>query len=216
MSRTACRVLAGLVPAFLLLAACGGGGGGGDGTPSVTLIAAPEYDGLASTTGMVSFRPETAAPTTGDLEATYGPGYETRQLFAFHLGPLPAGVRVVRAELRLWQGVVEGAPYEKNGNVIVDHVDYIPDPGPNTYDGQDLSRDIGTLSTSAALGLRTLVVTEAVRADLVAGRPWSQFRLRFWQPIVLPIIDHANDYVRFVTAEGRVAGDLPTLVIFHE
>jgi hypothetical protein len=201
----------------LLLACCGGGGGGGGDEPLYTAFhAAPEYDGVALSSGSVFFRPEEAFIFTGDLEGSYSPGYRGRQVFAFHLGTPPVGVRVLRAELRLYQAVVEGSPFEKNGDVVVDHVDYVRDPGPDTYDGQNLTRNVGTLSEGPALGLRTLDVTEAVRDDLAAGRPWSQFRTRFWQPIVLPILDHVNDYMRFTLAEGHPSGELPTLVVFYE
>ena len=206
-----------LLTILVLAVACGGGGGGGDAEPlSITVIAAPEYDGVTSSTGFIAFRPETSGGLTGDLEASFSPGFQMRQVFAFHLGGLPAGARVVRAELHLWQERAVGAPYDKNGNVIVDHVDYIPDPGPDTYDGQNLTRDIGTLSTSASIGRRSLDVTEAVRGDLTAGRPWSQFRLRFFSPIILPYIDHANDYVEFTDAEAYGGGEQPLLRVYYE
>jgi hypothetical protein len=217
VSHTLRHALLVLVAAVPALTGCGGGGGGG-GTevPSLTVIAAPEYDGVTSSGGFIAFRPEISSGLTGDLEDSFSPGFEMRQFFAFHLGALPAGARVVRAVLRLSQERVEGAPYDKNGNVVVDHVDYIPDPGPDTYDGQNLTRDIGTLSTSASLGRRSLVVTEAVRADLTAGRPWSQFHVRFYTPVILPYIDHVNDFVEFTDAEAYGGGEQPTLQIFYE
>jgi len=211
--RHALLVLVAGVPA---LTGCGGGGGGAPETPSLTVIAAPEYDGVTSSGGFIAFRPETSAGLTGDLEESFHPGYKMRQIFAFHVGALPAGARVVRAVLRLSQERVEGAPYDKNGDVVVDHVDYIPDPGPDTYDGQNLTRDVGTLSSSASLGRRSLDVTMAVRNDLSAGRPWSQFRLRFYTPLILPYIDHANDYVVFTDAESYGGGEKPMLQIFYE
>lgn len=201
-----------VLPASL---ACGGGGGGG-GAPSVTIYSAAALDGVAFSTGSVLFRPEESMALTGDLEESYFPGFRARQLYAFNLGTVPAGVTVTRAELHLYQSHAVGSPYDKNGDVIVDHVDYIPDPGPDSYDGQDLTRSIGTLSTSATIGRRVLDVTSAVRDDLTAGRPWSQFRLRFWSPIVLPLIDHANDYVRFVDGEAYGGYELPALVITYE
>ena len=211
------RVLIVALPILLVLAGCGGGGGGGGADlQRLTVIAAPEYDGMADTTGLVSFLPGTAFSCAGDLEGTYGPGYLVRQLFAFHVGALPVGARILRAELRLYQVDVEGSPYAKRGDVIVDHVDYIPDPGPDTYDGQNLTRDIGTLSFSPETGLRTLDVTEAIRADVLADRPWSQYRLRFWSAIILPILDHQNDYAQFEHAEGVSGGEVPVLEVVYE
>jgi len=198
-----------------LLLACGGGGGGGGTTPSLTIYSAAELDGTAYSSGNVVFSPSAAFMFTGDLEESYFPGYMGRQLYAFNVGGLPAGAGVVRAELHLNQFDVEGSPYAKLGNVVVDHVDYIPDPGPDSYDGQNLSRNIGTLSVSPATGARVLDVTTAVRDDLAAGRPWSQFRLRFYSP-VLPVIDLVNDYVRFVDGEALGGRERPSLVVEYQ
>jgi len=200
------------------LTACGGSGGGGVGVvgfDAETLVVPshPDVDGVVDVSGFLAFRPAECFSYTGDLEASYRPGYYARQLFAFSLGGLPHGARILSAELRLYQASVEGSPYEKDGDVIVDHVNYVGDPGPETYDGQTLTRWVGTLSTDPTLEVKTLQFGDCLRADWAAGREWSQYRLRFHSDVIVPIIDHVNDYVRFTDGEGGAGGPGPVLVI---
>ena len=228
MDRTRARIRAYVSSASLLalltLTACGGGGGGGDGIrrdlyfPAETAVleSDPNLDGVVDYGGYYEPRAEGWAAHTGDLEETIRPGYDSRQLYAFFLGPVPVGARVFRAELRLYQVEVEGNPYRKNGNVVVDHVDYVADPGLASYDHQDLERRIGTLSTNAFLEVKTLDVTDAVRADVEARRTWAQFRLRFWKEVHHPILDLVNDYVCFTDAEGLAGGPRPELVVTYQ
>ena len=197
--------------------ACGGGGGDGPSTTTVTLVADPAYDGRVSS-GFIAFSPTSAIPWTGDMGASFHPTYFSRQLYAFDLSPLPVGARIVRATLRIYQADTMGTPYVKNGDVVVDHVNYFPDPGPDSYDGQNLQRDIGTLSTSPSLGWRSLDVTGRVANDFEGGRLWSQYRLRFWaERVVAP--DDVNDCAYFSDAETSaigVHGEQPQLVVEYE
>lgn len=212
MYRTRASTFGVCLLALLLLSACGGGGGG-DSSQILTLESQADLDGVVDVSGFLSFDPRTSSGYTGDLEASFRPGYYGRQLFAFPLGTPADGIHVISATLRLYQGEVEGDPYGKNGVVVVDHVNYVPDPGADSYDGQTLERHIGTLSTNPFLEVKTVDVTEAVRADVAAGRTHAQFRLRFHNEIHLPIVDSVNDYVRFTDAEGRDSEPTPELVI---
>lgn len=219
------RVTTPLVPLLglasaLLLVACGGGGGVDDDVDllveSVTLPSVAEFDGVVDVSGFLTFNPSACFSYTGDLEESYRPGYEGRQLYAFPLSPIPDGARIERAELQLHQRTVVGDPYGKNGVVVVDHVDYMPSPGPDSYDGQTLARAVGTLSTDEVLEVKTLDVTGCVTSCRDAAIGWAQFRLRFDSPVVLPILDHVNDYVRFTDAEGASAATRPQLVVWYQ
>lgn len=117
-------------------------------------------------------------PIVGDFE-DFGLNRREREFYSFDLVPLPPAVTVSSAVLRLFQAVVAGSPYVALGDVIVDHLDY-----QDFLDGTDfllapLQANIGRLSVDAAIEYKTLDVTAAVRDDLAAGRPHSQFRLRF-------------------------------------
>lgn len=204
------------IAAALLLLACGGGGGGDDGgnTTTVRILADPDLDGFVSNAGYVDFNPSSAFPCTGDRDATMHSGYMSRQLYAFHIGGLEAS-RIVRATLRLYQDVVVGNPYGSWGDVVVDHVDYIDDPGLPTYNDQELIRRFGVLSVSPNLGARTLDVTGLVVRNLGEGSLYSQFRIRFWHD--LPgFHDDVNDYAQFAYAENPNSDKVPLLIVEYE
>ena len=204
--------------AVSLLAAFACGGGGGPSTTTVALYADPEMDGVVDVSGFIAFSPSRGVPTTGDYGASFRPDYFARQLYAFYLGPVPRSARIVRATLRIYQAHVVGEPYAKNGDVVVDLVDYFAEPGAESYDGQTLERDIGTLSTSPSLGWRSLDVTSQVAGNLAAGALWSQYRLRFWAFRSVPP-DDENDFVYFTDAEDSGVGwngEPPELVVEYE
>ena len=207
--------------AALFLSGCGGAASllddlAGTRSETIEVVSEPTLDGRVATSGFLSFSPSTSVAFTGDMGDTYAPTYRSRQIFAFSMAALPAGARITSATLRVHQSHSFGTPYPKLGNVVVDLVDYVGDPGPQTYDEQTLVRNIGTISTSPALGLRTLDVTGSVESVLVAGSAWSQFRLRFYTP-GFSIVDDINDYVRFADAEDSFdTHNPPTLIIEYE
>lgn len=208
------------VLATLPLLGCGGGGSGSNTpavTESITLNSDPDRDGRVSISGIVDFSAAVFNAYTGDRGADVAPSYVCRQLYAFDLGDVPAGARIVRATLRLYQARVVGNPYSDRGDVIVDHVDYVGDPGLDSYDGQDLSRNIGTISTTADEGYKTLDVTAHVAWNQTAGDSWSQFRLRFWRSGLM-ITDGENDYANFIDGENDdwIASGPPELVVVYE
>lgn len=203
--------------AALILVACGGGGGGGGDSTSRTIVlrSVRTLDGMVYSFGKVAF--VGLVPYTGDWGAVYTPTTRSRQLFAFSLEDLPPGARLTGAILQIDQIDVLGEPFAKLGDVVVDHVDYFATPGPDSYDGQNLQRRIGTLSTSAGLGVRSVDVTAQVANDWDAGRLWSQFRLRFYSELAV-FVDDENDLVRFADAEllGTGTGEAPALVVTYE
>ena len=79
----------------------------------------------------------------------------------------------------MFQESVEGDPYTELGRLLADHVDIGGVLSESDFDSPALTLDIGTLSTDTTLEYKTLDVTEAVKADALAGRGASAFRLRF-------------------------------------
>jgi hypothetical protein len=122
----------------------------------------------------------TGTPIAGDLDAVpiaTGNGY--RVFYSFDLTALPPGGTIGSATLRLYQESVQGNPYGELGNVVVDHLDYGAALDSADFDAPALTSNIGTLSSNANLEYKSLVVTSRVLADIAAGRPRSQFRIRF-------------------------------------
>lgn len=209
--RTACILILG----GLLLASCGGGGGGGGGTQTVAVPSLASLDGYLREDGGGGWywEPGYLSPLTGEV---YGGGdyVEHRQFYTFEHPALPAGASIVRATLRLYQSAVVGDPFGTLGDVIVDQVHFDESTSSSDFDGNTFNREIGVVSTDAALGYRDTIVTSAVRIDHEAGRPRSQFRLRVDMP-TFGIADAASDWVRFTDAEGG-AGDTehpPVLIL---
>ena len=117
-------------------------------------------------------------PLVGDFDAV-NPGAGYRQLYSFDLSTIPGGATLVTVNLRLYQAGVSGDPYGELGDVIVDHVAYGSALDGSDYAGGTLSASIGTLSTTSDVEYKNLDVTDELVADLAAGRPRSQFRIRF-------------------------------------
>ena len=64
--------------------------------------------------------------------------------------------------------------------------------------------------------MKSVDVTSSVAADVAAGRAYSQYRLRFYQEVILPILDHENDFVRFIDGEGTGGSVAPRLVVRYQ
>lgn len=112
----------------------------------------------------------------------------------FDLPSLPEDVEgLTSAVISVDQTYVGGAPYGALpglGEVEVHDVEY-----ETHFDANDvpLLGDVGVLSTNATLETKVLDVTEAVRDDVEAGNPTTQFRLRF------PVGTNSNDVLDRVT-----------------
>lgn len=186
----------------LPLAACGAAGGMSTaGYMYASLPSEPTLDGRVGVGGHVDLDGDPFVAYTGDRGGDIAPSYVSRQIYAFDVSRIPSGATIVSATLRLYQAHVEGNPYVNLGDVVVDHVDYVGRVGPDTYDGQSIARNIGTLSDSATEGYKALDVTARVANDLAAGRTWSQYRLRFYTP-GFALYDDENDYANFVDGEN--------------
>jgi hypothetical protein len=164
MSRATLALLSPLLPA------CGGGDGGGD--IVVNLLGITPREGFLSSTGGTATAVD---PFVGDnLLDTALRGFRS-----FDITPLPAGANIVSAVLQVNRSSVLGSPYANLGNVPVDRVDQGPSLDASDFAAASLSFNIGTLSTSPALGLRQPDVTARLIDDLANGRLRSEYRLRF-------------------------------------
>jgi hypothetical protein len=155
------------------------------------------------------------SPRTGDDEEFLA-GSSARQFFSFSFSSIPTSIAVKQAIMRLYQApqaLQAGTPFNDLGNVIVEHVDYESslDSAAGDYDG-GLLASLGTFSTSATAGYRTLDVTTRVNSD-IAMRGRSQYRLRF-SPLEINN-DFDSDYVQYTDAEDSccTANRPPQLVI---
>lgn len=185
---------------FLVPCGCGGGGGGDEGPPTTELIAfsMPAEDGFVRDTDDY-WLTGSGMSLTGDRGAVE-PGADYRQIFCFSLAVIPPDAVIVRATFRAYQHSVQGNPYGKLGDLVVERVEF--PVGTASY--ADHSRGFaGTLSTSPAEGPRTLDVTAAVRDALDSGWPRFQLRLRFYSTVA-GFPDDVTDYVSFVDGEISV------------
>ncbi len=197
----------------LVLAVAGcGGSGGGHGT-TIALLSDPAVDGFATGGGGSSV----GFVLVGDEVLNDG----IRGLYRFSLATLPAGASVSAATLKVNQFESStGTPYDAAlglGNLSVESVDIglgldvLLDP--DDYATAAFSAVPGSLSSSAALGSKSINVTAAVQADLAAGRLNSDFRVRF---TVETNGDGSEDQVKLTSgSDNGGTGVFPTLVITY-
>jgi hypothetical protein len=164
-------------------------------------------EGSIDATGFESI----AALTVGDTEGLMATG-PFRSFVTFSLAQIPAGATVTEATLRLRQGAVFGTPYAL-GTVVAEHVTFaLPGPAAADFASAAVSPGFDTVSTDAALVVRAVDVRARVLLDLAAGRPRSQFRLRFTP--VEANGDAASDAAAFEdSANDLGTGDPPTLTV---
>jgi hypothetical protein len=105
-------------------------------------------------------------------------GTAVRGQIGFDLTGLPQGITVQGATLTAYQCAVNGDPIGNLGDVIVRHMSY-PVPFDTTvFFKTALDSTVDTLSTSDALGPRSIIVTSSVVSDLGANRTASQYQLQ--------------------------------------
>ena len=168
---------------LLLLSACllacggGGGGGGGDdpGPATMDQIVGPTPSRTGTVQGnnvvLVGFENMFAGDTAANVGA--------RMFYSFPLEPLPAPNEIVRVVYEDAQTGFQGAPFETLGDLVVLQTDIGPSLQASDYEGPLFSVVLGTLSTSAAPGPRTLDLTAWTRSLLEAGADRLEFMIRF-------------------------------------
>jgi len=95
----------------------------------------------------------------------------------------------------------------------VDHVVYGTVLEAGAYTRMPLATGIGTLSSDASLGPRSLDVTTRVQNDLASGHPQTQYRLRF--PIETDG-DATSDFCDFYGASTADVSLRPVLVVTYQ
>jgi DNA-binding beta-propeller fold protein YncE len=172
-------------------------------------------DGFARSDGTAS---ASGSPATGDKDASYSVDVGWRQLYSFDIASIPVSSTIISAILRLYQCDVSGLPYTSLGDVVVDHVNYgaVFDPFGTAYNSATVAFNIGTLSTNASLGYRSMDVMARIQNDLAVSRARSQYRLKFF-PIDTNF-DFMDDFAQFTDAEdslcdGSITNQPPQLAI---
>lgn len=216
-----------VVASSLATGSCGGGGGGDGSDATVTLP--PIYsDGALD--GRINYHVPTGSdfivqanlpPLVGDHDCVgaVDNGYGYRSFLCYPLGSIPAGANVTRATLRVWQTQVTSGggahdPYDHLGDLSLHHIALT---NGTSLTGPDCTKapeaDMGILSTDASLGVKSRDVTSAVRADLLAGRTYSHFRIQF--TVTDSDSDHWCEAVSLSDGEGNGGSDLPELVVTY-
>ena len=112
----------------------------------------------------------------GDGRGSFGGWY--RSLVSFDVSSLK-GPDIASVTLFVYQSSVVGSLYATGGNIVVDLVDYGP-----TLDEEDwcvpaTASDIGSISSNAARGFKSLNVTSSLAFVLDQGNDLLQFRFQF-------------------------------------
>lgn len=166
----------------LSAALCAGscGGGGSPKTPvTVTLVATPQLTGPVDSSGVVQNAVGSSDLRVGDSDGASGEP-KVRGFVSFDLSGIPLGARILDATLTLTQESTFSMPYPNLGSVVVDQVVYGGTLDAGAYSRSfPVNQAFATLSTSAALGPRTVSATIPVQGDIDSLRTRAQFRVRF-------------------------------------
>jgi hypothetical protein len=146
---------------------------------TVTVQSDPTLDGFQANNGNGSTTEEIYVGN-GELVEPDGE-LVARGFMSFDLSDIPQGAAVEGIELRFYQGAIEGDPYGKLGNLLLEHVVYGDQLDANAFSTPALN--------SAALAKQTSpnswyvladdAIAEWVANDLASGRSRTQLRLRF-------------------------------------
>lgn len=195
----------------LLLASCGGGGGG-DPPPVVwdelemDVYSVAARDGFVRSDGIAHAAAGSAA--AGDVDDA-GNGTCMVMLYSFDTSTLPDEAVIDLASLNVFKAGVVGTPFADLGDLLVDHVEIGAELDPTDYDQHTLEAAIGTLASPFPQDFMAVDVTDQVRADRVAGRRYSEFRVRF---AVASDADGESDHVLLNDAENSRGNGIVPLI----
>jgi len=194
--------------AAVLLAACGGGGGSAP-TYELTFGSVAGLDGIVEADGTV-YEDDAYGISCGQIDLNVG----VRGFVVFDITGLPVDATIVAATLTLRQFQISGSPYAKLGGAIVlDRIDIGAVLDAGDYSSVAYESGFGTLSTSEALGTRSLEVGPQVQADRTAGHDLSSYRLRF---VIEADGTVSADYANFNSQENPDgSGVTPTLTVYY-
>jgi len=154
-------------------------GTGGPGT--VTSQSDAELDGYCSNDGSCSRRQDVLVGN-GEFSSNVGE-LVWRGLMSFDISDIPAGATIDGVELRFYQAKVDGDPYGKLGNLVLEHVDYGSRLSNEAYNTPTLASAVLPAQSSPGTWyiLSDPALSSWVQDDLNSGRPQFQLRLRWMQ-----------------------------------
>jgi hypothetical protein len=178
-------------------------------TPSVltgksVLDAVSELDGYRNSTG--------TGKKLSEIRSGMGPGFVSRGFVSFAIGSIPPQSSIQSAMLRLYQVRVEGSPFQKGGDLLLDHLSYGTTLDESDYATPAFTYSFAVLSDSAAVEYKEVDVTLQVRDDFRNAKPASQFRLHFETELANE--DDDFDFVYFESGENFFGtGYTPELIV---
>jgi hypothetical protein len=147
------------------------------------------------------------ANPTGELVA--------RGFMSFDLSGIPAGATIESAELRFYQKEIQGNPYEKLGNLVLEHVYYGASFDDSAYSTPALSAAVLDMETlpQAWYILSDPTIVTWVQSSLQTGLSHQQFRLQFSQETDG---DGQEDWIA-IQGGGGILGsrDAPQLIVTY-
>jgi hypothetical protein len=139
----------------------------------------------------------------------------SRGFLSFDLAEVPAGATIEGVELRFYQQTIEGEPYEKLGNLMLEQIDYGSSLDPGAYDLPALdSAVLARLpSPNSWYVLSDPAITSWVQSTLDNDQARFQLRLRFTQE---SDGDGEEDWVSIEPGGGILSSpNAPTLTIIY-
>ena len=115
------------------------------------------------------------ANPTGELVA--------RGFISFDLSDIPAGATIESAELRFYQKEIQGSPYEKLGNLVIEHVYYGASLDDSAYNTPALGTAVLDMETApqAWYILSDPTIVTWIQSSVATELSRQQFRLQFSQ-----------------------------------
>jgi hypothetical protein len=183
------------------------------GPGTVTLQSEPALDGYRGSSGGGGTGQDIIVGNGGQTS----PAGEKvwRGFMSFDLSTIPSGASIEGAKLRFYQTKVEGDPYQKLGNLVLEHVDY----------GSKLSRAAYDLPSLDSVGLAQQPspgtwynvvdrpIADWIEQDLSIGRDRFQVRLRWAQETDG---DNLEDYASMEPGNNYFGtGNVPVLVVTY-
>ena len=137
-----------------------------------------------------------------------------RGILGFTLDNIPTNAHIISASLQVYQSAVNGTPYTSLGSsVYVDHIDMGTgiDSGDYSVTAYSLGGyGFGIISTTTAIGNKTLTCTSRIQNDIDNGRRTAGFRIRFNQTTDN---DGGTDNIEIGANENGTAARRPQLSI---
>jgi hypothetical protein len=138
-----------------------------------------------------------------------------RGFMSFDLSSIPSGATVERAELRFYQKEIQGDPYTKLGNLLLEHIDYGASLDDSAYNTPAIESAVldQQRTPKAWYILSDPTLTSWIQSNVQAGRARFQLRLQFRQETDG---DDREDWIA-IQAGGGILGarDAPQLTITY-